>query len=92
MTFWEEYPQVTDLQGIEDQVTAAGYNVLAHRMIIGAPWQAYYDPMQARIDALRKQDTTPAVQAAMDECQTEIDRWRAASDEVAYALMIVAPA
>ena len=92
MTFWEEYPQVTDLQGIEDQVTAAGYNVLAHRMIIGAPWRAYYDPMQARIDALRKQDTTPAVQAAMDECQTEIDRWRAASDEVAYALMIVAPA
>ncbi|WP_299686940.1 class I SAM-dependent methyltransferase [uncultured Tateyamaria sp.] len=91
MRFWEEYPEVTDPQGIEDQVTAAGYNVMAHRMIIGAPWQAYYDPMQVRIDTLRDQDTTAAVQAAIAESQTEIDRWRAASDEVAYALLIVAP-
>ncbi|MEL7261600.1 MAG: class I SAM-dependent methyltransferase [Pseudomonadota bacterium] len=88
--FWEEYPQITDLQGIEDRVTAAGYNVLAHRMIVGDPWQAYYDPMQARIDTLRMQDNSPAVMAAIAESQTEIDRWRAARDEIAYALLITA--
>ena len=90
--FWDEYPQITDLQGIEDRVTAAGYNVLAHRMIIGDPWAAYYDPMQARLDMLRAQDNSPAVTTAIANSQLEIDRWRAAPEEVAYALLIVAPA
>ncbi len=90
--FWEEYPQITDLAGIEDRVTSAGFNVLHHRMIVGQPWQEYYDPMQARIDELRKGDVSPAVAATLDENQAEIDRWRAAPDQIAYALLIVAPA
>ena len=88
--FWEEYPQITDMAGIEARVSAADYNVLAHRMIVGDPWQAYYDPMQARIDTLRGQDTSAAVRTAMEMCQAEIDQWRAARDEIAYALLIVA--
>lgn len=89
--FWEEYPQITDLAGIEARVAAAGYRVLRHRMIVGEPWLAYYEPMQVRIDHLRATATDPIVLAAVDENQTEIDRWRAAQDEVAYALLIVAP-
>ena len=89
--FWEEYPQITDLKGIEDRVAEAGYTVLGHRMIVGAPWQAYYDPMQARSDNLRGHDNSPAVAAAIAENQTEIDRWRAARDQIAYALLIVTP-
>ena len=91
-SFWEEYPQITDLKGIEDQVAHAGFAVLGHRMIVGAPWRAYYDPMQARIDHLRGQDNSPAIAAAVAENQPEIDRWRAARDHIAYALLIVAPA
>ena len=90
--FWADYPQITDLAGIEARVTAAGYNLLAHRLIVGASWAAYYDPMQARIDDLRGQEVTPPVRTAMDDAQTEIDRWRAARDQIAYALLIVAPA
>ncbi|MEM8655082.1 MAG: class I SAM-dependent methyltransferase [Pseudomonadota bacterium] len=89
--FWEEYPAITDLDGIADRVAAAGYRVLDHRMIAGAPWAAYYDPLQARNDQLRKTATDPLVLAAAAENQTEIDRWRAAPDEIAYALLIVAP-
>lgn len=90
--FWEDYPQITDLDGIEAQVTAAGYNTLAHRMIVGAPWAAYYDPMQARIDRLRLSTSDAVITAALDEAQTEIDRWRAAPAQIAYALLVVAPA
>ena len=89
--FWEAYPGITDLNGIQARVRAAGYRVLDHRMIVGAPWAAYYTPMQARIDALRGTTTDPAVQQAIAENQTEIDQWTAAQDEIAYALLIVAP-
>lgn len=57
----------------------------------GIPWRAYYDPMQARIDQLRLTATDPMIMAAIEENQTEIDRWRAARDEIAYALLIAAP-
>lgn len=90
-TFWEEYPAISDLAGIEARVTAAGYQVLCHRMIVGAPWARYYDPMQTRNDHLRATATDPLLLKAVAENQTEIDRWRAARDEIAYALLIVAP-
>ena len=89
--FWEEYPQITDLDGIIARVEAAGYSARAHRMIVGAPWDAYYAPMQTRIDALRGQNPDAALTAALDENQLEIDRWRAAPDQIAYALLIVTP-
>jgi len=91
MAFWQEYPQITDLNGIRARVTAAGYNVQAHRMIVGAPWEAYYTPVQARIDMLRGQNPDAALRAALDENQQEIDRWRAAPDQIAYALVIATP-
>lgn len=91
IAFWEEYPQITDLDGIKARVAAAGYTVQAHRMIVGAPWHAYYEPMQGRIDALRAQDPDAALTAALDENQREIDRWRAAPDQIAYALLIATP-
>lgn len=92
LAFWEEYPQITDLDGIVARVEAAGFAVQAHRMIAGAPWEAYYAPMQARIDMLRRRNPDAALRAALDENQREIDRWRAAPDQIAYALVIATPA
>ena len=89
--FWEEYPQITDLDGINARVTAAEYAVQDHRMIVGKPWADYYGPLQARIDMLREQDPDTALNAALDEHQREIDLWRAAQDDIAYALLIVTP-
>lgn len=89
--FWEEYPQITDLDGIMARVHAAGYRTLGHRMIVGAPWAAYYDPMQARLAQLRAQRPEPGLSAAIDAAQREIDLWSAAPDQIAYALIITAP-
>ena len=89
--FWEDYPQITDLDGIVARVNAAGFAVQAHRMLIGAPWEAYYAPMQARIDALRSQSPDATLCITLDSHQLEIDRWRAAADRIAYAQLIVTP-
>ncbi len=89
--FWHEYPQITDLDGIKARVDQAGFTTRAHRMIVGAPWQAYYEPMQSRIDMLRDDTPDAALIAALDENQQEIDHWMAAKDDIAYALLIVSP-
>lgn len=92
--FWAEYPQATDLPGIEALVVAANFRVVATRRICGAAWQAYYTPMQARLDSLRSSgaDADPDIRAALDAAQAEIDNWKAAADEIAYQLCVVAPA
>ena len=87
--FWQEYPQVTNAEGIRARVADAGYRVVGERMVIGAPWAAYYDSMSARIEKLRPTATGDLL-AALDEAQAEIDRWRAAPSEIAYLLMVVA--
>jgi trans-aconitate methyltransferase len=91
LAFWAEYPQITDLDGIIARVSAAGYRVQGHRMIVGAPWRSYFTPLQARIDMLRGQSPDAALGAALDENQLEIDRWHAAPDDIAYALLIAVP-
>lgn len=90
--FWEEYTQITDLAGITARVAAAGYKTHAHRMIAGKSWEEYYTPVQARIAALRSQKPDAVLTGALDENQLEIDRWCAAPDQIAYALLIVTPA
>jgi trans-aconitate methyltransferase len=88
--FWAQYPQITNAEGIRARVAQAGYRVVGERMVIGAPWAAYYDSMSARIDNLRP-NATGDLLAALEEAQVEIDRWRASPSEIAYLLMVVAP-
>lgn len=89
--FWADYPAITDLDGIAARVRAAGFDVIDHRLILGAPWQAYYDPMQVRLDHLAARDPSPALAQVIADCRTEIANWRAAPDQVAYCLLLVAP-
>lgn len=91
IAFWQDYPQITDLDGIVARVEDAGFVAHAHRIIVGAPWAAYYVPLQARIDRLHMHNPDARLKAALDESQLEIDRWRAAPDQIAYALLIVSP-
>jgi trans-aconitate methyltransferase len=86
--FWEEYPEITGYDDIVTRVRKAGFRVLGQRMIVGASWANYYDPMQARIDLLRPTANTELL-AVLDEGQREIDLWRKASDRIAYALVVV---
>ena len=89
--FWQQYPQITDRQGITDRIEAAGFEVVGSRLIRGMPWAAYFDPLQARINALHAQNPSPDVREVLDAEQREIDLWRAAPDDIAYILMLVRP-
>ncbi|NJM84675.1 MAG: class I SAM-dependent methyltransferase [Tabrizicola sp.] len=88
--FWQDHPAATDLAGIAARVRAAGFHLLGHRMVIGAGWRAYYQPLEARITMLRL-TADAALTAVLDAEQREIDLWRKAPDEIAYALLVVAP-
>ncbi|MDJ0994184.1 MAG: class I SAM-dependent methyltransferase [Dinoroseobacter sp.] len=89
--FWAQYPQITDLEGIEARITAAGYRVVDHKLIVGAPWKAYFEPMEARLDILEEGEVDAYLAKAISENRREIALWKAAPDEIAYALFVVAP-
>lgn len=89
--FWADYPAITDLDGLRSRVAAAGFRLEDHRLVLGAPWAAYYDPLRARIADLRAQDPGPALSAMLDESAREIALWEAAPDHIAYALLLVRP-
>ncbi|QEW19896.1 trans-aconitate 2-methyltransferase [Marinibacterium anthonyi] len=89
--FWAGYGALSDLDGIRARVEAAGFAVVDHRLIVGAPWTAYYRSLAARIVDL-SDDPDPEMQAVLAASWEEIANWRAAPDRIAYALVLARPA
>lgn len=87
--FWRGEAGVSGLDDLRSRVAAAGYVLRGERMIVGAAWQAYYDPLEARADALEAQGRATR---AVADARREIALWRAAREEIAYALLLVQPA
>lgn len=87
--FWEDYPAITGPEGIAARVAAAGFDILGTRMVQGAAWAAYYDPMRRRIAELRAGSPDAALRDAINACAREADLWEAAQDEIAYQLTLV---
>lgn len=90
--FWKEYPAITDQAGILARVEAAGYRLLGSFPVIGAAWEGYYAPLEARIAALRAASASPALEAMLVENEREIAAWRAGRERIAYSLSVVEPA
>ncbi|NNE79664.1 MAG: class I SAM-dependent methyltransferase [Silicimonas sp.] len=90
--FWRAEGHLEGLPALSKRLGEAGWHVLGQRWLIGAPWAAYYTPMQARLDVLRASEPNETLAAAVDEAQREIDAWRAAPDQIAYSLFVVRPA
>ncbi len=90
--YWaKEYPDLTDEAGVLDQISAAGYDVLATRRLSDAAWEAYYGPLEARIAALRP-DANPDLAAVLEDAEQEIVCWRTHRQEFGYLLSVVRPA
>lgn len=90
--FWQgETASMTEADGIAARVASAGYRTLATRLVIGAPWQAYYDPLEQRIAALRHAGADTALEAVLKASTREIDLWRQAPQQIAYLLSVVTP-
>ncbi len=53
--FWDaEYPQMLDAAGNQTLFEAAGYQLLGSFPLPAAAWQAYLDPIEAKLPALRQ--------------------------------------
>ncbi|MCA0961199.1 class I SAM-dependent methyltransferase [Salipiger bermudensis] len=88
--FWIAEPALPDREGLRAQVAEAGFEVLDTRLLIGAPWQAYYEGLTREIAALRD-DATPAMTAVLDACAQEVALWRQAPERIAYELVLARP-
>ena len=89
--FWaEEYPQMTDLAGVRAEIAAAGARVVGTMTLGPRAWDAYYGPLEARLDVLEPV-ATGALAEAVAAHRREIAVWRACSDSYGYVLFLVAP-
>ena len=77
---------LTDADGLEAQVSAAGWRVLAARWLGPAGWAAYYEPLAARLDAF----TGDAVLIA--GFRAEIALWQVHGAAYDYRLIVAEPA
>ncbi|WP_167647711.1 class I SAM-dependent methyltransferase [Mameliella alba] len=84
--FWEDYP-TRDRAGIAEAVAAAGFEILGTRDVSDAGWEAYYQPMEARIDALRP-GADAGLTEMLDLCAQEARDWRAVKSETGYHLVV----
>ncbi|MGP6085665.1 class I SAM-dependent methyltransferase [Antarctobacter jejuensis] len=84
--FWEGY-STRDVGGILSAVSATGFEVLGSRPVSDEGWEAYYQPMEARIAKLRAEGD-PALTGMLDYCAAEAVQWRALRAETGYLLTV----
>lgn len=84
--FFEGYP-LRSAEEICAKVRAAGYEVLGHRKVPDAGWEAYYQPIEARIAELRPQ-ADAGLAEMLDLNAKEAADWRHVKDEVGYLLVV----
>tara|TARA_R110002124_G_scaffold178914_1_gene346683 strand:- start:462 stop:1199 length:738 start_codon:yes stop_codon:yes gene_type:complete len=87
---WQDHGAMTDAAGLAARITAAGYEVVGTRQLSDEAWENYYQPLDARIDALRP-GADAALTQVLDEAKEEADCWRAHRAEFGYLLHVVRP-
>jgi SAM-dependent methyltransferase len=81
--FWTAYPAMRDEAATVASAEAAGYEVLATRLLPESDWwDEYYTPLEARIDAWPAPDAETA--AALAGNQAEVDLRRAHPGDYGY--------
>ena len=68
-------------------MAAAGCEILGTRDVSDAGWEAYYQPMEARIEALRP-GADAGLTEMLDLCAQEAQDWRAVKSETGYHLFV----
>ena len=87
---WQEYPAMTDRAGVARAIAAAGYTLLDDWVLPDAAWEAYYTPLEARVEMLTPQaETDPDLAATLAEARSEIALWRRHRRVFGYGLFRV---
>ena len=89
--FWaEEFAAMGDIAQAEAEIAAAGWRLLDRWPLGPAGWEAYYAPLEARLDALGP-TADPELAQAIAAHRAEIATWRAHGHSYDYFLFRVAP-
>lgn len=87
--FWDAgYPAMRDTAANVDAASGAGWTVAATYLLPDADWDAYYGPLAARLDELRRAGTDPAQLA---EVGREIDVRRDHGADYGYTAYVLRP-
>lgn len=84
--FWDGY-DTQDAASILAAVEAQGFEVLGHQKVADAGWEAYYQPMEARIAKLRA-GADAQLSKMLDLCAEEASHWRDVRAETGYLLVV----
>lgn len=87
---WSDYAEMTDENGLYDQIEAAGYDLLASRRLSDKAWDSYYKPLDRRIDRLWPR-ASGALQDVLQEAKDEAALWRSEGHAFGYLLCVVRP-
>ena len=93
--FWaQEYPAMRDEPGLNAAIAGAGYRLLGARYLSPAAWEAYYQPLEERMDALEAEGLDadiPDLAEVIAAHRREIAIWRAHGESFGYLLCVTAP-
>lgn len=93
LAFWEAEPGGIETElTTRDEIAAVGWRVLATRPLSDAAWAAYYEPIEARCDALEAAGVSESAAAAIAAARKEASDWRTVARETGYMLYVVRPA
>ena len=76
---------MTDAAGVRAAFAAAGWRVTGDFMVSQAGWEAYYGPLEARVEALAGEFGDDP---ALAETRAEIAVWRAHGAEFGYGFFV----
>lgn len=87
LAFWQKgYPGMTTTQERIEQAEAAGYQVLDNFALSECAWKAYFEPLQARVNALKHEMEDSS---ALRDIQTELEIYHSHLDEFGYQMFVL---
>lgn len=91
VAFWSTaYPEMGDIDDLRAQIAAAGFAVQDMFALPDAEWEAYYTPLEARLNLLAPA-ADPELAAEIALNRQEIDLWRRYRDVWGYVMAVVVP-
>ena len=90
--FWrQEYPAIRETSALLEAIDDCGFETVGHFPLpASAWWDDYYRPLQGNVTAFRKRYAdAPDAQELADQCQREIDVWRAYADCYGYEFFVL---
>lgn len=85
--FWQkEYPEMSTAAVRLEQAEAAGYKVIDSFLLSKQAWEAYYEPLQARVNGLK---TKMKNSSALKDMETELEMYHQFQGEFGYQMFVL---